>query len=90
MITADQKRAIIEKYQLHAKDTASTEVQIALTTAYIQNLSEHLQQFKKDFRTKRRMLKLVGQRKKLLRYLHSQDLNRFHKIVDSLKIRASF
>jgi len=90
MITADQKRLIMEEYCMHEKDTASTEVQIALTTAYIQNLSKHLQQFKKDHRTKRRMLKLVGQRKSLLRYLHSQDLNRFHKIVNSLGIRASF
>ncbi|MGL4562038.1 MAG: 30S ribosomal protein S15 [Brevinema sp.] len=90
MITADMKREIIEKYRLHEKDTASSEVQIALTTAYIQNLSEHLQQFRKDHRTKRRLLKLVGQRKRILRYLHSKDLSRFHKIVTSLGIRASF
>ena len=90
MITAEDKKAIIEKYRMHPTDTASTEVQIALTTAYITNLSTHLQKFKKDHKTKRRLLKLVGQRKSLLRYLHRCDLDRFHKIVDSLKIRASF
>lgn len=90
MVTAEQKLAIIEKYRMHEKDTASPEVQIALTTAYIQNLSQHLQQFKKDHKTKRRLLKLVGQRKRFLRYLHGKDLNRFHNIVQSLGIRASF
>ncbi|MGL4367030.1 MAG: 30S ribosomal protein S15 [Brevinemataceae bacterium] len=90
MITAEQKKALIEKYRLHEKDTASTGVQIALVTAYIENLSTHLRQFKKDHKTKRRLLKLVGQRKRLLRYLHSKDLERFHNIVSSLGIRASF
>ncbi|MGL4388543.1 MAG: 30S ribosomal protein S15 [Brevinema sp.] len=90
MVTVDMKREIIEKYRLHETDTASPEVQIALTTTYIQNLSEHLQKFKKDHKTKRRLLKLVGQRKRLLRYLHSQDLDRFRNIVSSLGIRASF
>lgn len=90
MITAQDKKAIVEKYRMHETDTASPEVQIALTTAYIVNLSEHLQKFRKDHKTKRRLLKLVGQRKSLLRYLHGKDLSRFHKIVDSLKIRASF
>ncbi len=90
MITAEDKKAIIEKYRMHEKDTASPEVQIALTTAYIENLSKHLQQFRKDHKTKRRMLILVGQRKRMLRYLHSKDLQRFHKIVASLGIRASF
>ncbi|MGL5956215.1 MAG: 30S ribosomal protein S15 [Brevinema sp.] len=90
MITAEDKKSIVEKYRMHPTDTASPEVQIALTTAYITNLSEHLQQFRKDHKTKRRMLKLVGQRKRLLRYLHRIDLDRFHKIVESLGIRASF
>ncbi|MGL4394321.1 MAG: 30S ribosomal protein S15 [Brevinema sp.] len=90
MITADMKREIIEKFRTHETDTASPEVQIALTTAYITNLSQHLQQFKKDHKTKRRLLKLVGQRKRLLRYLHSKDLARFHKVVSELGIRASF
>ncbi len=90
MITVEDRKVIVEKYRMHPTDTASPEVQIALTTAYITNLSEHLQKFKKDHKTKRRMLILVGQRKSLLRYLHRKDLDRFHKIVASLKIRASF
>lgn len=90
MITVEEKRKIVEEYQLHSTDTASPEVQIALTTSYIKNISTHLQTFKKDHKTKRRLLKLVGHRKKMLRYLHRTDLNRFHKIIESLKIRASF
>lgn len=90
MITAEEKKAIVKKYQLHDKDTASPEVQIALITARITAISKHLQMFKKDHKSKRPLLQLVGQRKRFMRYLHNMDLERFHKVVASLGIRASF
>lgn len=90
MLRAEQKKAVIEKYRRHEKDTASPEVQIALVTARIENISQHLQSFRKDHKSKRSLLQLVGQRKRLLRYLHNTDIESFHKLVESLGIRASF
>lgn len=90
MLRAEQKKAVIEKYRRHEKDTASPEVQIALMTARIENISQHLQSFRKDHKSKRSLLQLVGQRKRLLRYLHNTDIDSFHKLVESLGIRASF
>lgn len=90
MLRAEQKKAVIEKYRRHEKDTASPEVQIALMTARIENISQHLQSFRKDHKSKRSLLQLVGQRKRLLRYLHNTDIESFHKLVESLGIRASF
>ena len=90
MLSAEQKKEIVLKYQLHDKDTASPEVMIALTTARITAISKHLQAFKKDHKSKRGLLQLVGQRKRFMRYLHKIDVKRFHKVVESLGIRASF
>ncbi|SFB70846.1 SSU ribosomal protein S15P [Brevinema andersonii] len=90
MLGAEQKKAVMEKYRRHDKDTASPEVQIALITARIENISQHLQTFRKDHKSKRSLLQLVGQRKRLLRYLHNTDIESFHKLLESLGIRASF
>lgn len=84
------KTEIIEKYAVHEGDTGSPEVQIALLTAKINNLSKHLQAFKQDNNSKRGLMKLVGRRKRLLRYLYNKDVSRYKTLIESLGIRGSF
>lgn len=84
------KSPIIEKYATHEGDTGSPEVQIALLTDRINNLSRHLQQFKQDNGSKRGLMKMVGQRKRMLRYLHNKDFERYKKLITELGIRGSF
>ncbi len=84
------KKPIVEKFARHETDTGSSEVQIALITTRINNLSQHLIQFKNDHKQKRTLLKLVGQRKRLLRYLHGTDLEKYKKVIEELGIRGSF
>lgn len=71
-----------------AHDTGSPEVQIALLTYRIQEISRHLQEHRKDFSTQRGLLRLVGQRKRLLRYLKEKDINRYRAIVEKLNLRG--
>lgn len=71
-----------------AQDTGSPEVQIALLTYRIQEISRHLQEHRKDFSTQRGLLRLVGQRKRLLRYLKEKDINRYRAIVEKLNLRG--
>ena len=82
-----KKQEIIAKYSRGENDTGSTEVQIALTTARIVYLTEHLKTNKKDHSSRLGLLKLVGQRRRLLRYLRSKDLTRFNAIKADLGIR---
>ena len=86
-MTPDQKRDIIGKYKLHDKDSGSAEVQIALLTERIKMLTEHFQIHKKDHASRRGLLKLVGQRRRLLDYLHNTDVNRYQAITKKLKLR---
>jgi small subunit ribosomal protein S15 len=83
-------KPVIEKFARHETDTGSSEVQIAIMTQRINNLSEHLIKYKNDHKQKRTLLKLVGRRKKLLRYLHGTDLDKYKKVIDDLGIRGSF
>lgn len=83
----DWKNQIIEKYKLHEGDTGSPEVQIALLTERINHLNEHLQLHKKDHHSRRGLLKMVGQRRGLLNYLHEKDIERYRAIIASLNLR---
>jgi len=84
---ADTKLAIIENYRLHESDTGSPEVQIALLSHQISHLTGHLKIHKKDFHSRRGLLKMVGQRRGLLNYLKSTDIDRYRKIITALKLR---
>ena len=87
MITAEQKKEIVAKYGKDAKDTGSPEVQIALLSARIADLTEHLKTHKKDHHSRRGMLKMVGQRRGLLDYLKKTDIERYRAIVEKLGLR---
>jgi len=82
------KRRIIEEFRLHEGDTGSCEVQIALLTERIKRLTEHLKVHKKDKHSQRGLLKLVGRRRKLLRYLGREDPERYRKLVERLGLRG--
>ncbi|MFQ5592032.1 MAG: 30S ribosomal protein S15 [Phycisphaerae bacterium] len=88
MATAtEDKTGIIEQYRMHAKDTGSPEIQIALLTARIQEITEHLRHNKKDYAARRGLLKLVGRRTGLLKYLTQTDLERYRNIITRLGLR---
>ncbi|TQR61620.1 30S ribosomal protein S15 [Campylobacter troglodytis] len=82
-----KKAAIVAKFARKEGDTGSAEVQIALLSARISDLTEHLKIYSKDFSSRLGLLKLVGQRKRLLAYLKRRDYNRYAKLVSELKIR---
>jgi small subunit ribosomal protein S15 len=81
------KSETIKKFALHEGDTGSPEVQIAIFTARINHLTEHLKIHKKDHHSRRGLLMLVGQRRGLLGYLQSIDMNRYRSIIERLEIR---
>lgn len=87
MITTEMKKDIIAKYGKTAEDTGSPEVQIALLSARIADLTEHLKIHKKDHHSRRGLLKMVGQRRGLLDYLKKNDINRYRAIVEKLGLR---
>lgn len=87
MLDIKEKQKIIEKYKLHASDTGSAEVQIALLTEEIKQLLSHLKKHKKDFHSKRGLLKQVAQRKKLLNYLKEEDETRYKSIVKKIGLK---
>lgn len=82
-----EKTKTIEKFRVHEKDTGSADVQIALLTERINSLTEHLQTFKKDHSSRRGLLMMVGQRRRLLDYLHLKDAPRYHAVTKKLKLR---
>ncbi len=87
MLTKERKSEIIGTFGQHDKDTGSPEVQIALLTERINYLTEHFKVHKKDFHSRRGLLKLVSRRKKLLEYLKRKDFNRYRDIVNKLGLR---
>ncbi len=87
MISKEAKAEIIEKYKRDEKDTGSPEVQIALLTERINELTEHLKVHKKDNHSRRGLLKMVGKRRNLLNYLAKKDINRYRTIVEQLGLR---
>lgn len=86
-MTAEIKKSIIEKYATHEGDTGSPEVQIAILTYRINNLTEHLKSNDKDHHSRRGLLKMVGHRRNLLNYLMNTDIERYRAIIGKLGIR---
>lgn len=86
-LLAEDKKKIIDEFKLHDKDTGSPEVQIALLTARIKYLTEHLKVHKHDFHSRNGLLKLVGQRRKMLNYLRKKDVNRYKQLIERLNLR---
>ena len=87
MITKQKKNEVIEKFKVHATDTGSPEVQVAVLTARINELNEHLQMHKKDHHSRRGLLKMVGKRRNLLNYLKKKDLEKYRSLIAELKLR---
>jgi small subunit ribosomal protein S15 len=86
-ITADRKTEVIQKYARAKGDNGSPEVQVALLTEHITNLTEHLKTHRKDYTSRRGLLLMVGQRSKLLKYLRSKDPARYNDLVQRLGLR---
>jgi len=88
MLSKEEKTQIIQDFKINEEDTGSPEVQIAILTQRIKTLSEHLNNHKHDHSSRRGLLKIVGQRKRLLRYLKKYDHDRYLSILQRLNIRA--
>jgi small subunit ribosomal protein S15 len=86
-LTKDQKQELIGKYGRSGEDTGSAEVQVAMLTERINELTEHLRTHTKDHHSRRGLLKMVGKRRRLLRYLESNDLERYRSLVAELGLR---
>jgi small subunit ribosomal protein S15 len=86
-ITKEQKQSAIDKFGDHPKDTGKAEVQIAILSTDIEQLTEHLKQNKKDHHSKRGLFKKVSKRKGLLNYLKNKDINRYRSILEALGLR---
>ncbi|ACD95389.1 MAG: 30S ribosomal protein S15 [Geobacteraceae bacterium] len=87
MLATEKKQEIINNFKKHEGDTGSPEVQIAILTARIVYLTDHFKIHKKDHHSRRGLLKLVGQRRRMLDYLKSRDLDRYKKVIEQLGIR---
>ena len=87
MIDKEKKVATVRQYQLHEKDSGSTEVQIALLTERINQMTEHLKVHEHDHHSRRGLLKLVGQRRRLLTYLSNNDVKRYRQLIARLGLR---
>jgi len=87
MITKAEKTRIMQEYAIHEGDTGSPEVQVAVLTANINNLTEHMKQHKHDFHSQRGLLQMVGHRRNLLSYLKNKDLNRYRSLIERLGLR---
>ena len=83
----EKKRDIINNFQYHEGDTGSTEVQVALLTGRINRLTEHMMANRHDYHTQRGLLKLVGQRRRLLAYLSQEDVSRYNSLITRLGLR---
>ncbi|WP_235620086.1 MULTISPECIES: 30S ribosomal protein S15 [Trichlorobacter] len=87
VLATEKKQEIINNFKKHEGDTGSPEVQIAILTARIVYLTDHFKIHKKDHHSRRGLLKLVGQRRRMLDYLKSRDLDRYKKVIEQLGIR---
>lgn len=87
MLDREGKQKIIEEYRKHEKDTGSPEVQVALLTREINDLTEHMRVHKKDFHTRRGLLMKVGRRRRLLNYLKKEDVERYRTLIKQLGLR---
>lgn len=87
-ISKEEKARIIDEYKIHDKDTGSPEVQIAILSYRINQLTEHLKVHKKDHHSRRGLFKMIGQRRGLLRYLEKKDIERYRELIQKLEIRG--
>lgn len=87
MSETEEKQQVIEQYRLHNKDTGSIEVQVALLTKRINELTEHFKEHTKDFNSRRGLIVLTSRRRKLLDYLKRTDLESYNKLTEALQIR---
>lgn len=86
-VTKDDKKKIVEQYRLHDSDTGSVEVQVALLTGRIDQLTEHLKAHEKDHHSRYGLLKMVGRRRRLLEYLRKTDLEAYRALIENLDLR---
>ncbi len=86
-LAVEEKKVLIDRFKLHETDTGSPEIQIALLTQRISYLNEHFKIHRKDHHSRRGLLKLVGQRRRLLNYLKSIDIQRYREIIGALELR---
>jgi len=86
-LNSEEKLSIIEEFRAHDRDTGSAEVQIAILTKRIDDLTEHLKVHKKDHHSRRGLLKMVGKRRRLLDYLKEKDVERYREIIEKLGLR---
>jgi small subunit ribosomal protein S15 len=87
VLTPEAKKEVIDRFKMHEKDTGSPEVQIAILSSRIKYLTEHFNVHKKDHHSRRGLLKLVGQRRRLLNYLKKKDVERYRTVIKDLGIR---
>lgn len=86
-LTKEKKKEIVDKFAMHVTDTSSPQVQIALLTARLNSLNEHLKENKKDFHTRQGLMKMVGKRRSLLNYLSKIDVPGYKVLLEALNIR---
>lgn len=86
MLNPDKKKRIIEKYKTHATDTGSPQVQIAILTEEVKELTEHLKSHKKDNSSRRGLIKKVGERRRLMKYLKREDAKAYDELMTKLKV----
>lgn len=86
-LNAEQKRDIIDRFRLHENDTGSTEVQVAILSERINYLTDHFKTHAKDHHSRRGLIKLVGQRRRLLNYLKRKDIERYRNLIEQLGLR---
>ena len=87
MAVVENKEEIMREYATHDGDTGSPEVQVALLTSRIRHLTEHMREHKHDFHSRRGLLKLVGKRRRLLKYLQKKDIERYRTLIGRLGLR---
>ena len=87
VMDTEQKKGVMDAHARHEGDTGSPEVQVALLTARIEGLTGHFKEHKKDFHSRQGLLKLVGQRRKLLNYLKKTDIQRYRALIEKLGLR---
>lgn len=87
MLGTEEKQEVVRDFGRHPKDTGSPEVQIVLLTRRIESLNKHFEKFKKDTNSRRGFLKLIGQRRKLLKYLQIEDPARYQEVIKKLNLR---
>ncbi len=86
-VVKEKKQELVKEFKVHEKDTGSPEVQVAIITDRINGLTEHFKKFKKDNNSRRGLLKLIGQRRRLLDYLKREDKDRYLKLINKLGLR---